>query len=540
MRRLLCLLMFTPVLSASALLSGCGGEEGSGEGDPTQMAGEGSGSQTAGKHPYQPHFDSAAKEFDVPASLLVAIGYAETQLYHVPGETSEQDGVPPAFGVMALRGDALAKGAALAGVSEEEAQSDPAANIRAAAALLDAHAEELGLDRTDIGAWAPTVAAYFNHPSLDAQAHFVHDEVYRHLREGIAAPEDSGVEEILGATPDATPKFPMPQAIGKGEPASAIYAGALWRPAPSSNYTAGRSGNKPEFLVVHTCAGTYAGCWGWLTTPYPTNPYKTSAHYVINESGLEVSALVDESNTAHHVGAQWLGVSTNPRSVGIEHGGYPYTSANMWKEGQIATSAKVACDVVKRHNLIRDRQHIIGHYQPDPVNRPNDPGTGFPWADYMNRINTCVGGAGGGGGGTYITVDSNNANNNSAVAKMVAPSANWVASTNVAGYYGSGYWVAPTAAVSDGVTFEFYLPAAASKQVYAWWTSASDRSTTTPFVIFNASGTKLGTVNKNQQAGGGAWQSIGTFSFTAGWNKVTISRWTTAGYQVVADAVQIR
>lgn len=539
MRRLLCLLMFAPVLSASALLSGCGGEEGTGEVDTTAHPGEAAANPTAGMHPYQPHFESAATEFNVPASLLVAIGYAETQLYHVPGDASEHDGVPPAYGVMALRGDAVTKGASLAGVTEEEVESDPEANIRAAAALLDAHAEELGLDRADIGAWAPAVAAYFNHPSLDAQAHFVHDEVYRHLREGIAAPEDSGIDEILAPNSEATPKFPMPEFVGKGDPPSAIYSGAKWRPAPSSNYTSGRSGYKAELLVIHTCAGAYSGCWGWLTTAYPTNPYKTSAHYVVNESGSEISALVDETNTAHHVGKSWGGKPTNPRSVGIEHGGYPYAGANKWSEGQIATSAKLSCDIVKRQGIIRDRQHIIGHYQPDPVNRPNDPGTDFPWTDYMNRINSCVGG-GGGGGGSYITVDSNNANNNSAVARIVAPSANWKSSTNVSGYYGTGYYAAPTQAISDGATFEFYLPAAASKQVYAWWTSASDRSTTAPYVIFNASGTKLGTVNKNQQTGGGSWQLIGTYNFSAGWNKVTVSRWTTTGYYVIADAVQIR
>src|SRR5512139_3731242 len=79
MRRLLCLLMFAPVLSASALLSGCGGEDGTGEVDATLSPGEGDGSNTAGMHPYQVHFDAVAKEFSVPASLLVAIGYAETQ-----------------------------------------------------------------------------------------------------------------------------------------------------------------------------------------------------------------------------------------------------------------------------------------------------------------------------------------------------------------------------------------------------------------------------------------------------------------------------
>jgi hypothetical protein len=29
-------------------------------------------------------------------------------------------------------------------------------------------------------------------------------------------------------------------------------------------------------------------------------------------------------------------------------------------------------------------------------------------------------------------------------------------------------------------------------------------------------------------------------SFSAGWNKVQLSRWTTSGYYVIADAIQVR
>jgi len=50
-------------------------------------------------------------------------------------------------------------------------------------------------------------------------------------------------------------------------------------------------------------------------------------------------------------------------------------------------------------------------------------------------------------------------------------SANWVSSTNVAGYYGTGYFVAPTQAISDPATFWFYMPAAGSKTIDAWWTA---------------------------------------------------------------------
>jgi hypothetical protein len=556
MRRIFQALPLVPAISMLALFAGCKAAP------TTDTEGEETGGEktykTETRHTFEKYFKAAAEEHDVPADLLIALGYVETQLYHVQGDASEFDGIEPAYGPMALRGQALEQGSELSGIEIQSVQKNTESNIRAAAALLSAYADEMEIDREDLGAWAPAVAKFMGQPNSMAQSHYVHEEVYKALRDGISAAADSGMGDILAAHPDVTADFPNPQPYTSGYVPKKVYSAAIWRPSPSSNYTTGRGGKAVSLLVVHTCAGGYSGCWGWLNTPYPNNPYKTSAHYVINESGSQVSALVDEVDTAHHVGKPWQGASTNPRSVGIEHGGFSYQGANKWTEGQIATSAKVACDVVKRHNIIRDRQHIIGHYQPDPVNRANDPGKDFPWADYMNRIEMCVTGnvggggsdpdpvepdpvdPGAGGGELVITVDSNDANNNATLARMVAASGNWKASSNVSGFWGSGYWVAPTQAVSDGAHFEFYMGAAGEKTIYAWWTAASDRSTSTPFVIFDAAGTKLGSVTKNQQTGGGAWQKIGTYNFTKGWNRVTVSRWTTVGYQVVADAIQVR
>jgi hypothetical protein len=70
--------------------------------------------------------------------------------------------------------------------------------------------------------------------------------------------------------------------------------------------------------------------------------------------------------------------------------------------------------------------------------------------------------------------------------------------------------------------------------------AAPNRSTTAPFVITDASGNTLATVNVNQQLNGGQWNTLGTWSFPAGWNKVQLSRWTTSGFYVVADAIQVR
>ncbi len=148
------------------------------------------------------------------------------------------------------------------------------------------------------------------------------------------------------------------------------------------------------------------------------------------------------------------------------------------------------------------------------------------------------------GGGTPpapgLVIDNNNASNDQTKGYIELTGGCWSASTNVAGYYGSNYLACATASVSEPATFWFYLPAAATKTIDAWWTSASDRATAAPFVVWNASGTQLANVKVNQQLNGGRWNTLGTWSFTAGWNKVQLSRWTTAGAYVVADAIQVR
>lgn len=141
--------------------------------------------------------------------------------------------------------------------------------------------------------------------------------------------------------------------------------------------------------------------------------------------------------------------------------------------------------------------------------------------------------------GGEIIVDSNN-NGNDSSKGYIEVSANWTSSSYTSGYYGTGYYYASTQAISDPATFWFYLPEAGSRTIDGWWTSGSNRSTTAPYLFWDASGNKLGTVHVNQQTNGGQWNTLGTYSFPAGWNKVQLSRWTTEGYQVIADAVRIR
>ncbi|MFP2907426.1 N-acetylmuramoyl-L-alanine amidase [Pyxidicoccus sp. 3LFB2] len=356
------------------------------------------------------------------------------------------------------------------------------------------------------------------------------------MREGAVARTPEGHVAVSLQPTEVQARFDAPrvQAMAAGPD----YAAAIWR--PSSNYNARPAGTDISMVVIHTCEGGYSGCWGWQVNP----DSDVSAHYTVNESGSEVSQLVRESDRGWHVAASYAcsnngnvscglnGVSVNNFSVGIEHAGY--ASQTSFPAGQIDTSAKLTCDITRDRTVVRDSYHIVAHGRLQPYNR-TDPGPNWPWTTYINKVKSYCGDATSG-----LIIDSNNSNNDTSKYYVEVAGTSWVSSTNVGGYYGSGYFVAPTAPVSEPVTFWFHLPAAATKTIDGWWTSATDRSTEAPFNVFNASGTKLGTVYANQQAGGGAWNTLGTFSFTAGWNKVQVSRWTAGDAYVVADAVRVR
>jgi N-acetyl-anhydromuramyl-L-alanine amidase AmpD len=523
--------ILTVALMAAVALSACSDE-------PTSPA------TAAPEAPSAEHLDvlfaEAGSEFGVPASLLKAIGYVETRWEMVRGG-SEFPGQQPAFGIMALRGDRLTQGARMARVTEKAAQTEARANIRSAAALLDLWADEAGIARTDLAAWGPVVARYSGIAQVEGQASYVHNDVYAALNNGIVARTPAGGVRASIMPVQVRADFQLPTsgpdlAVAPDYPVS----GTIWRPSPNYNARPTGSTGGVQMVIIHTCEGSYSSCWSWLTN----TASQASAHYVVNESGSEISQLVREASRAWHIAATYNcslnssvkcglnGVSSNHFTVGIEHGGY--ASQSSFPLGQIDASAKLSCDISKAYGIPRDRQHYVAHGQLQPYNR-TDPGPNWPWSDYMNRINSHCGST----PVAAIVVDNNNANNNAANASF-SSSTTWQASTGTAGYYGSNYAFASTQAISDGATFSFYLPAAGARTIDVWYTSGTNRSATAPFIAYNASGAEVGRVSVNQQSGGGAWRTIGTWNFSAGWNRVVLSRWTTTGYVVIADAVRAR
>ena len=470
---------------------------------------------------YDDDFARASRATGVPADLLAAVSYVETQWQDVSGE-EEHEGRPAGIGLFALWGDNLV---------------DNDASIDGAARRLAQLAEQLGVSGDDLAAWRPVLEAFSQNPDAESRFEYA-EEVMRVLAAGTSVTAEDGT---VVATIEPHAEITL---SGGGVPrGTADYPASVWRPSPNFN---SRGGIPVSLVVIHTCEGNYAGCWGWLRN----SASGASAHYVVKENGAEITQLVREASRAWHVAASYAcsraggaqcnrnGMSTNTFSVGIEHAGF--ASQSSFQSGMIEASAKLTCDITKSHGVPRDRNHIVSHGQLQPWNR-TDPGPNWPWSHYIDRVKAhCgAGGGGGGGGGSTIIVDSNNANNNQAVAKLELKGA-WTATASTPGYYGSGYWYAPTAETSAPAVFWFYLPSAATRTVDAWWTAGSNRAPSAPFIAYNAAGTELGRRVVNQQGSGSQWVTLGTWNFSAGWNKVVLSRWAPAGHVVIADAIRVR
>jgi len=154
---------------------------------------------------------------------------------------------------------------------------------------------------------------------------------------------------------------------------------------PSPNVSS-RKGRAIIAIVDHITSGNFPGCLEWLTNPDAS----ASAHYIVNRAG-EVYQLVQDDQAAWHAGiwnhGTWSlydGTSPNRYTIGIEHEGFD----GSLTEAQYQATLELHRLLIARHKIPVDRDHIIGHYQIDSINRESCPGPRFPWARLMNDLET--------------------------------------------------------------------------------------------------------------------------------------------------------
>jgi N-acetyl-anhydromuramyl-L-alanine amidase AmpD len=173
----------------------------------------------------------------------------------------------------------------------------------------------------------------------------------------------------------------------------------------SPNKQAGRDGWKPDTIVCHITEGAYAGAVEWLCNPQSA----ASAHFVVAQDG-RVTQLVSIEDTAWCNGTtsdptqtSYFGKSTlktvrdrktnaNFYTVSVEHEGIWATTKGKLTVKQLGTTidliAWIRSEVKRIYNVVipLDREHIVGHYQISPINKPNCPGNGFQFGTILKVL----------------------------------------------------------------------------------------------------------------------------------------------------------
>jgi N-acetyl-anhydromuramyl-L-alanine amidase AmpD len=373
-------------------------------------------------------FAAAAKEFGVPARVLLAVSYNESR-WQSRGTSPSVDG---GYGLMDLttpmrmpdtaRGIparparraadvarthyTLDEAARLLHVSAAALKISDSANIRGAAAVLASYARRLGGGRlpSALDRWYAAVAEYSGDTTAQAAQSFA-DDVFSTLRDGASLVTLDGQAMRLPATPGLRP---VRSAIGRLglKPAAAIHgaadaavdcpttlncsfvpaAYAQDNPSDPANYgnydLASRpSDMKIDYIIIHDTEGSYDGAISTFQNPASY----VSANYVIRSSDGAVTEMVPPGDVAWGAGNWYV----NMHAINIEHEGFAAQGATWYTEAMYRSSAALVRYLAHEYGIPLDRAHILGH-----DNLPGatdhyiaaqhwDPGPYWDWNHYM-------------------------------------------------------------------------------------------------------------------------------------------------------------
>lgn len=157
-----------------------------------------------------------------------------------------------------------------------------------------------------------------------------------------------GFEGIHGAVIDSIMRDlpPLPQVI------QASYEIAFPYACNTANYTKGRQGNSPQYIVIHYTAGsqTAEGAARANCSYFSTGSRGASAHYFIDD-GYTIMQSVPLTDTAWHAG-NW---AINVRSIGIE-----VCTVGAFTEREIERLAWLVQKLMADYGIPPER--VIRHY----------------------------------------------------------------------------------------------------------------------------------------------------------------------------------
>jgi N-acetyl-anhydromuramyl-L-alanine amidase AmpD len=197
----------------------------------------------------------------------------------------------------------------------------------------------------------------------------------------VAACSGGGGDDAAGTSSDAL--------ISEGTPDTTLTSMFL-APAKTA-FEHGRPG-AVRYLVIHDIEGSASSAINTFRAPGAV----TSAHYVIDSKGAIVQ-MVHEKDIANHAGH----AAYNGFGIGIEHAGH--AMHDEYTDAEYRSSARLAAEIVKRHGIPIDQDHIVGHLQvprTDDVlpacattstrcggkSAHDDPGPFWSWTRYMALV----------------------------------------------------------------------------------------------------------------------------------------------------------
>ncbi|GAA3133307.1 N-acetylmuramoyl-L-alanine amidase [Streptomyces rameus] len=382
-------------------------------------------------------FATAAADYHVPQSVLLAVSYLQSRWDRHGGAPSVTGGYGPmhltdartalattehfAEGTEDARGDTaraalhptvgapaesavparlrtLPKAAELTGVPAEELRTDPAANVAGGAALLAAAQKELGEPPTaDPADWYGAVARFSGADDTATAAAYA-DDVFDVLRSGEERTTDDGQLVTLAAQPRLTAHTAQLERAGLRtlptdgtECPRSVSCESV--PAPYAEFGDNDYGNhdlgdrpasqRIKYIVIHDTEGTWDGVLHLVQ-----DPTYVSWHYTVRSTDGLIAQHVQTKDVAWHAG-NW---DVNARSIGIEHEGFLAQPDAWYTEAMYRSSARLVRYLAGKYDIPLDRRHILGHDNvPGPTastipGMHTDPGPYWDWRHYFQLL----------------------------------------------------------------------------------------------------------------------------------------------------------
>ncbi len=313
-----------------------------------------------------PMFTRVGAEMGVPAELLAALSYVETRLAFV----NTSDHGRSSVGLLGMSPEDLARGASLAGVTDEAARTDAEASLRAGAALLRNK--------------APSARSLEDFLALLDDG--LRTELTSVLVRGVDGRDAAGQSVTIAARPwldHSAGLGTTEQALGNAD-----YGPATWSAAYSGNFQVANR-TAITHIVIHDTEGSYNGTISWFKDPASN----VSAHYVLKSSTGAITQMVKEKDIAWHDGC------FNTTTIGLEHEGYASQPKVWFTEAMYVASAKLSAYLADKYSVPKARSHILGHGDAPDCSDHTDPGPGWDWAHYLDLVKT-------GGAPTFLAGDA--------------------------------------------------------------------------------------------------------------------------------------